>query len=231
MPSARTQKIMIFWAMSFLTLYGISMIFLLKMFPLPPANLTASEVTTFYVNNQSSVLLGAAISSWCAGFMVPLSVVVACQMARLEKGVPLWSILQLAGGCLMSIFLVLPPMLWGLAAFNVDRHPDVTQMLHDLGNLSFITTDQYYVFMLIPIAIVSLTQKIDTYSPFPRWLGFYTIWTVVLVEVGVVGYLFKTGPFAWNGLFVYWLPMFAFFSWLNMLVVLLFRAINRQKSA
>jgi len=49
------------------------------------------------------------IASWTSAFMVPLAVVISVQLARLEKGAPVWSIAQLAGGILMSLFLVLRP--------------------------------------------------------------------------------------------------------------------------
>jgi hypothetical protein len=38
---------------------------------------------------------------------------------------------------------------------------------------------------------------------------------------------FKQGPFAWNGLFVFWLPFGVFFSWIVIMTALLLKAIDR----
>ncbi len=47
----------------------------------------------------------------------------------------------------MSIPLVLPPIYWGVAAFTPTRAPEITAIMHELAMLTFVTTDQYYIFM------------------------------------------------------------------------------------
>lgn len=42
-----------------------------------------------------------------------------------------------------AMFLVLPPLLWGVAAFNPGRAPDVTALMHEFANLMLVTTDHY----------------------------------------------------------------------------------------
>jgi hypothetical protein len=39
---------------------------------------------------------------------------------------------------------------------------------------------------------------------------------------------FKTGPFAWNGVFSWWLPATDFFLWFLVMTVLTTRAINSK---
>jgi uncharacterized protein (DUF983 family) len=46
---------------------------------------------------------------------------------------------------------------------------------------------------------------------------------------GVMCLLFKTGPFAWNGLFVFWIPLAVFGSWFVVMSLLLLRAIKNQR--
>jgi hypothetical protein len=212
----------------FLVVFVVAYIGLLGMFPLWPATLSASEVAARYAEHSMSIRLGAVLCSWTAAFQVPMAVAIAVQMARLEKGFPIWATLQLVGGCLATIFAVLPPILWGTAAFSPERTADATNMLHELANIAFITTDQYFIFQFIPIAVMCLARTQDALSPFPRWFGYLTIWAALIIEVGVVGYLTRVGPFAWNGLFVFWIPLNAFFTWFGILAVLLIRSIKRQ---
>jgi hypothetical protein len=160
--------------------------------------------------------------------MLPMAVVVGVQMARLEKGVPIWSILQLAGGCMMSIFLVLPPIFWGVAAYTPTRAPEVTMIMHELANLTLVTSDQYYIFQMVAIAVVGLSFKSDPCPAFPRWFSYFTIWAAIMFEAGAIAFLAKTGPFAWNGLFVFWCPFTIFGAWFFTMSFTLLRAIKHQ---
>jgi hypothetical protein len=157
--------------------------------------------------------------------MVPIAVVVAIQIARHEDGKPVWASLALAGGALMSIPLMLPPIFWGVAAFTPTRAPEVTAIMHELAMLTFVTTDQYYIFMWVAIAFVALIPNTVAYTPFPRWFGYYTAWTALMFEAGAIAFLTRSGPFAWNGLLAFWSPVVTFFAWMIVLAVLLFRAI------
>jgi hypothetical protein len=228
--SERSQIALIWWSLVFMNVFGIAWTFLIGLLPLPPATLTAQEVSAFYLENSFKIRLGAAICSWTSAFLVPLTVVSSIQMARLEKGAPIWAILQLIGGVMTSIFVVLPPILWGIAAFTPDRPADITLLIHQTANIIFVTTTQYFIFQIVAIAVVSLTQKVDPESPFPRWFGYLSIWIALLTEVAVAGYLTKTGPFAWNGLFVFWIPLTAASMWLIALAVLMLRALKRQRA-
>ena len=229
--SHRAQAIMVWWALGFLLVFCIAWWQLLGMVPPPPPTFSAGEVAEFYLQNGFKIRLGAMIASWTSAFMVPFSVVVAVQLARLERGVPVWSILELAGGILMSIFLVLPPIFWGIAAYTPSRSPDATALMHELATLTLVTTDQFYIFQMVAIGYVSLTQTVDPRSAFPRWLGYFTLWAALIFEVGAIAFLPKTGPFAWNGFFVFWIPFVTFLAWVLTMSVSLLRAIARQREA
>ena len=226
----RAQTIMIWWALIFMTIFGFTWWGLLDMMPPPPATWTPNEVAAFYVEHGFKIKLGALIASWTSAFMVPFSVVVAVQMARLEKGTPVWSILQFAGGILMSIFLVLPPIFWGIAAYSPERAPQVTALIHEIAMLTLVTTDQFYIFQMVAMAYVSLTQTADAQSPFPRWIGFFTIWSALIFEVGAIAFIPKTGPFSWNGLFVFWFPLVIFGAWVMTISVSMLQALKRQQA-
>lgn len=227
--SARAQTIMLWWALAFITIYGAAYCFLIKMMPLPDANWTATQVADFYRENSFQIRIGAAICSWTGAFMVPLAVVITAQMQRIEKGYPIWSMLQLVSGAMMSIFLVLPPLFWGVAAFSPDRPEEVTMLIHEIANLTLTTTDQYFIFQYVAIAVVSLSYAQDRLSAFPRWFGYLTVAATVIFEFGVLAFLPKHGPFSWNGTFVYWGPLVAFGVWWAFAGFVIQRAIWRQR--
>lgn len=226
--SSRAQTVMLWWGLIFMLIYGFTLYGLMGMVPPPAPTLAPGEVAAFYAGNNFNIRLGALITSWTSAFMVPFSVVVAVQLARLEKGMPIWSILQFAGGILMSIFLVLPPLFWGIAAYSPGRAPEVTALMHEIGMLTLVTTDQFYIFQMVAIGVISLAQKNDASSAFPRWLGYFTIWAALIFEVGAIAFIPKTGPFAWNGLFVFWFPFVVFGSWVTAMSISIMAAIKRQ---
>lgn len=227
--SARTQRILIWWALIFMTIYGLCLYFLLHMLPPPSPTWSAERVAAFYQENSAQIKWGATITSWTSAFMIPLTVVVAAQLARHEKGRPIWSILSLVGGSLMSIFLVLPPLFWGVAAFTPARAPEITATMHELALLTLVTTDQYFIFMWVGIVVICLTPNSVVYSPFPRWFGYFTAWIALMFEAGAFAFLTRTGPLAWNGLLVFWSPLSLFGLWIVVMSVLLFKTIGEQE--
>ncbi|AMK19837.1 MULTISPECIES: hypothetical protein [Sphingobium] len=226
--SINAQRALIWWALLMMVTFMLCFVFLIKMVPLPPASLNAEQVAAIYRENSVSIRIGGVICSWVAAFMVPLALVIAVQMRRIEQGWPIWSVLQLCGGCLMSMFLVFPPLIWGVAAFSPDRPAEITLAIHELANLTLVTTDQYYIFQFVAIAVVSLMGRQDALSPFPRWFGYLTIWTAIMFELGAFGFIPRTGPFAWNGLFVFWIPLSIFGLWIIVTSVLILGALKRQ---
>jgi hypothetical protein len=229
--SLRAQTVLIWWAWIFMMIFGFTYWLLIGLLPPLDASLPAADVAAFYAQNSFKIRVGTLICSWVSAFMVPFSVVVYFQMRRIEQGTPVWSVLQLVGGCLMSMFLVWPPIFWGVAAFNPGRAPEVTALMHELANLTLVTTDQYFIFQMVAMAVITLRKQVVEHSAFPRWTGYFTIWAALMFEVGAVGFLPKSGPFSWNGLFVFWCPFVIFGTWVTTISITMLRAIKLQKAA
>jgi hypothetical protein len=227
--SERTQRVLIWWGLSFGIIYGVAFVALLGMVPPPHARLTSVEIAAWYYHHHTKIRLGAMVASWSSAFLVPISVVVAAQIRRQEKPPYLWTMMSVVGGGLMSIFLVLPPLFWGVAAYTPNRAPDVTSLMHELGMLSLTTTDQYYVFPWVAIIVICLLPVAAKHSPFPRWFGYLTAWMLIVDEAGAFAFLTHTGPFAWDGLFVFWIPFGCFPVWLGILAYLLLTNLTRQR--
>jgi hypothetical protein len=227
--SAGTQRLLIWWGIVFAVIFALAWGLLIRLLPLPPATWTSMQVADFYSTHAVSIRIGATICSWTAAFMVPIAMVVSVQMSKWEAGWPIWSALQLVGGALMSMFLVFPPILWGVAAFHPDRSPDATALIHDLANLTLVTTDQFFIFQMVPIAFLALRTGGMSNATFPRWFGYLSIWIALIFEVGALGFIPKIGVFAWNGLFVFWFPLVSFGLWISVMCTLCLQAIARQE--
>lgn len=229
--SAQSQTIILWWSFISLLIFGFVFYALFRMVPPPSPSLTPVEVVAFYSAHAFDIKLGAVIASVTSAFLIPFSVVLGFQLARIEEGSPVWSVLAVIGGSLTCIFLVLPPILWGVAAFTTSRPPELTALVNEIANLSLITTGQFYIFSTVPIIYVGLKAKPDPYNPFPRWVCWLTAFLTIIGETGIVAFMFKTGPFAWDGLLAFFIPFGVYFFWIFALYYLMFSALKRQAKA
>ena len=109
-PSAsiRAQRLFVWMAIIGALLFAVAWVGLMGFFPPPPADLTADQVALLYSTNNVRFKVGVILALIAGGFLVPLSIVISVQMARLEKGIPIWAILQGLTGTNGSAFIWLP---------------------------------------------------------------------------------------------------------------------------
>jgi hypothetical protein len=63
---------------------------------------------------------------------------------------------------------------------------------------------------------------------FPRWVGHVSAWCAVLLLPAVLIPFFKEGPFAWHGIFQFWLAAAIFFGWFAVMSFALINAIRSE---
>jgi hypothetical protein len=66
---------------------------------------------------------------------------------------------------------------------------------------------------------------------FPRWAGFFNLWSALIFLPGSLLPFFKAGPFACNGLLAFWLPGTIFGIWYIVMQVLVLKAIDGESGA
>jgi len=230
--SIPTQRFLIWLTVVLATIFGIAYVWLIQFFPPPPADLPAEQVQALYTAHNVRFRIGTILGLIAGGFMIPISIVISLQMARLEKGWPIWAILQGATGVLGSIFIWLPLLIWAAAAFSADRAPELTLLMHEFGWLAFITPLSLFPMQLLGIIVVAFTKdEDDGVSAFPRWMGYLTAWQLVQSFGGPIAILFKQGIFAWGGLLPFWAPFVLFAVWMTAICWTLLRAMRFQQRA
>lgn len=228
---ATTQRVLIWITIVLAVVFAVSWIYLMGFFPPPPANLPAEQVVDLYGAHNIRFRIGIIFGLISGGFLMPVTMVISLQMARLEKGLPIWAIFQAMTGAVGTIFIWLPVLVWGVAAFTVERAPELTLIMHEYGWLLFITPLSLFPMQLLGIIIVAFTKdEPDAHSAFPRWLGYLTAWQLVQSFGGPIAVLFKTGIFSWNGLLPFWLPFALFSVWMAAICYTLLRALRHQQA-
>ena len=226
----RAQRFLLWLSLIAAAFFFFAWGWMMGFFPPPSPSLSADQVAALYSEHNTRFRLGVMVALISGAFMMPWSLVVSMQMARLEKGVPIWAILQLMCALVNTIYIWAPILIWGVAAFSADRAPALTLVLHESGWLTFITPLTVFPLNLIAIIVVAFTKNEDErYSAFPRWIAYLSAWQAAQSFGGPIALLFKSGIFSWNGLIPFWLPLILFGVWVGALSFTMFRALGHQE--
>jgi hypothetical protein len=227
---AKSQRGMLWAGVIMSTVYTLAFVYLCEFWPLPSPTLDAAQVLELYTRHNLQTRFGAVLMSLTGAFYLPWAIVICAQMNRIEKGFPVWTVMCGLASTLGAWLFAIPAIIWGIAGFTVERDPQITLFAHQIGFLFFVAPACFFPMQLIPIAVVSLSpNNTDEHPAFPRWFGWFSLWTAVLASSGQMSMLFKTGPFAWNGLLSFYMPLVVFTVWVVVLVYTLLRAIGHQQ--
>lgn len=210
----------------FLFVLGAS--FLLMGF-LPPlsADMNADEVAAIYEENRTAIRTGATIIMQAAPLMFLWVAAIASQLRRIESsyGREL-TYAQLLLGFTGNIVFLFMSFAWTIAAFRPERSPEMIAMLNDIGWLIVVMPVLPLTLQAFVIGIAVLSDK-SADPLFPRWSAYLNFWVGILLLPGALTTFFKSGPFAWHGLFVFWVPIAAFIGWVFVMAWLVSRAATK----
>jgi hypothetical protein len=77
--------------------------------------------------------------------------------------------------------------------------------------------------------IFAIAIFLDRNKVFPAWLGYVSIWQVVTELLAAPVFIFRGGPFAWNGAISFWEGTAIFGVYIACLIMLSRKAIQRQR--
>ena len=103
-------------------------------------------------------------------------------------------------------------------------------VLNDFAWLLLIMTLSPFFVQLMTVGLAIISDNSAT-PVFARWVGYFNIWVAILFIPGALITFFKTGPFAWNGLLAFWLPLAVFFAWYLVMFPALIKAIMQPSQA
>jgi hypothetical protein len=95
-------------------------------------------------------------------------------------------------------------MLMTVIAFRPDRSAELSVTLNDIAWLVFITPIAPFIIQNIAIGIAILR---DEGRLLPRWVAYLNFWIAASFVPDPLAYFFHSGPFAWNGILVFWLAL------------------------
>jgi hypothetical protein len=185
---------------------------------------SVEEVVNFY-SHDTRVLAGLVISTLGVSLVFPLIAVIGVHMVRMEGRTPILTFLQLITGAATGVCLLLPLLLMTTIAFRPDRSPELTMTLNDIAWLLFITPIAPFMLQNIAIGVAILNDKRQT---LPRWVGYVNFWIAFSFIPDPLAFFFHSGPFAWRGIFIFWLALTTYSVFLVVMGLTLRKAIRES---
>jgi hypothetical protein len=184
-----------------------------KYLPPPRANWSTAHFASFYGSDTHRIRLGILLMLVATCGWAALMAVVTAQLSRAPGGAAMaW--LNAMAGAATYILLVLFATILGAAAFRPTRSGSEIQLLHDLGWFMAFLAAPPFVLQAAAVGIGVLSDR-GPKPVYPRWLGWWGIWTALLLAPGTILLFFHSGVFAYHGLISYWIPLFAFGGWMG----------------
>lgn len=196
--------------------------------PLSPA-MSVAEVSQFYRIHGLDIRIGMLLILISGMFMAPFVGLISHLLRQIDGLSPTIIYGQLVAGTANSMFFFMPAVIFAAAAFRPDRPPELTYAMNDLAWICAVLPWPPAFVQSCLIAVAILSDRAS--SPiFPRWLGFANIWIAICYIPGGLLIFFTTGPFAWSGIFVFWLAGSVFVIWFVIMVVTALAALRTKQA-
>ncbi|MBA3741966.1 MAG: hypothetical protein H0X00_03365 [Sporichthya sp.] len=223
-----SQRIGAWCGPAMMVIWLVGFILVADLIPPPSPTKDPEEVAAFFQGDTNAIRVGLVLTMLSSALLGPFYAVISTQMKRIEGAYSPWSTVQFGLGMVLIVLFLLPMLVLLAAAYRPDRDPDTLQALYDLGWLAFVAPVSTAAVQCFTLGAVIL-QDTGARPIFPRWSGYLNFWIGTLFLPGNFCVFVKTGPFAWNGLVCWWIPLLAFVSWYFVMAVLLLRAIRDQQ--
>ena len=106
--------------------------------PPPGPSDTTSEVADFWRDNPDLTRLGLLMMLIAGGLTAPWGALIAVMLKRIEGPESPMTYVQIIGAAAGVLAILIPTMIFMVAAFRPDRNPDLTQTLNDLAWVPFV---------------------------------------------------------------------------------------------
>lgn len=197
-------------------------------FPPPSPSMDMEQVVAMYRQNTNHIRVGMVLFLFSSMFISPFVALISVHLRRMERGMPLMTYTQLSMGTTTVLFSILPAICFLITAFRPQRPPEITYMWNDVSWIMAFIGGPAFIMQNISIA-VAILRDTSPQPIFPRWLAFFQIWTALGLVPGCMLVFYTSGPFAWNGLFAWWLPAVVFGAWYIVMLLQLLKVIRRQE--
>lgn len=207
------------------TLVALGPLLIAGWLPPLPASMSPEEVKALFDADRWPIRIGMTFLGFSGVFYILFGSAISTQMQRMgshHRSLARIQFVMAAGTGLLISFLGF----LGLAlAYRDTTDPSVLQLGHDLWWLLFVGWYPPALWQYITIAWAIFTDR--KARVYPRWVAYLNLWVGISLTPGLYIAFFHNGPFAWHGIFGFWLVAIGFFGWATVMWFQTLRAIAK----
>jgi hypothetical protein len=202
--------------------FGVVFAFVVGFVPPPSPALSAQQIAELYASNTTGIRIGVLVAMFASGLLLPFQTVISAEIKKIEGRLGLLAPVQFGGGVALVVIFQIIGLAWLAASYRPDANPDVIRALNDFTWFCWSTFIATYMIQFICMAIAGFID-VRQHPAWPRWAAYLNLWVAVTGAGGVLAVFFKSGPFAWNGVVGYWIPVILFVVGMSVTTWLLLR--------
>jgi hypothetical protein len=189
--------------------FAVPFVFVAGLVPPPSPAWSAQELADFFADNRTGIRVGVLGAMFASALLLPFYAVVSSEIKKIEGEPGLLASIQWGGAVVLVAFFQIICLAWITASYRPDVSPEITRMLNDYCWFVWSTLIPTYMVQYICMAVAGFIDKRPA-PLWPRWAAYMNLWVAVTGAGGVLAVFFKTGPFAWNGVVGFWIPVILF---------------------
>lgn len=202
--------------------FGVPFVFGAKLVPPPPPSWSAQEIAEFFASNVNGLRIGVLVAMFASALLLPFYTVISAEIRKIEGSPGLLAQMQFGAAIILVAIFQIISLFWLTASYRPGISPEITRMLNDFNWFCWSTFIPTYMIQYICMALAGFMDKRPR-PLWPRWAAYLNLWVAVTGVGGVLAVFFKTGPFAWDGLVGFWIPVALFVIGMSVNTVLLLR--------
>jgi hypothetical protein len=224
----RASELVCAWGgIAFAVIFFIGFVGIARFFPpLSPAD-TAEQTAAIYREHTNAIRTGLLLCYVGTMFVLAFGSGIVGQTRRIRGVAPAITFFQISSYASAVLLIILPLICWFTAAFRPDEwSAESVRLMNDLGWIGFVIGFPPFVTWVVTTGVAILSDEAEQ-PLYPRWSGYLGLFMGFVQVSAAFLIFFKVGPFAWNGLFAWYIPFTDFFAWFVVITVLTIKAINK----
>jgi hypothetical protein len=227
--NARAQRLCAWSGVVCLVVFFLGFWIIAGFIPPPSPKLTGEQLSDLFTTDKVRIRLGMIFSIFASALLASWAAAISTQMRKMEGTHSALAYTNLAVGALFVLEFIFSLVIWESMTYR-PRDPQVLLAMNDTAWLLFVCITSTPMLQAAVMGIAVLSDKSAT-PVFPRWAGYLDFWVAVLFIPGTVAVFFQDGPFAWNGLFTWYLPLGVFTVWMVVNTKLTLDAIGTEEAS
>lgn len=201
-----------FWMFSIwswpICLIGVALTFILigGYVPPPLPAWSAQEIGDFFLSDVTRKRIGGIGFLYFSGLTILFYSVISEEIKKIEGEPALLARAQMGSAAILVTVFQFIGMNWLLCTYRPEISPEIIRVLNDYCWFMWSMFIPTYMVQYICLAIAGFMDERPN-PTWPRWAAFMNLWIAVGGAGGFLAVFFKAGPFAWNGIIGFWIPV------------------------